>query len=67
MNSNTNQYGQLLTIINITRKNLKEIIRELLGNRYTFQPYWDYYNGKREFSEWERAFQKAKKIAYLGS
>ena len=50
-------------IIIAIRKNLKEIIRELLENRYTFQPYWDYYNGKKEFSEWERAFQKAKKLA----
>ena len=58
--SNLDKNRRIITAI---RKNLKEIIRELLENRYTFQPYWDYYNGKKEFSEWERAFQKAKKIA----
>jgi hypothetical protein len=58
--SNLDKKNRIITAI---RKNLKEIIRELLENRYTFQPYWDYYNGKKEFSEWERAFQKAKKLA----
>lgn len=58
--SNLDKNRRIITAI---RKNLKEIIRELLENRYTFQPYWDYYNGKKEFSEWERAFQKAKKLA----
>lgn len=58
--SNLDKNRRIITVI---RKNLKEIIRELLENRYTFQPYWDYYNGKKEFSEWERAFQKAKKLA----
>lgn len=58
--SNLDKKNRIITAI---RKNLKEIIRELLENRYTFQPYWDYYNGKKEFSEWERAFLKAKKLA----
>lgn len=58
--SNLDKNRRIITAI---RKNLKEIIRELLENRYTFQPYWDYYNGKKEFSEWERVFQKAKKLA----
>ncbi len=52
-------------IIGIIRKNLKETIKELLENRFTFQPYWDYYNGKKELMEWDRAFKKARTQALI--
>lgn len=51
-------------IITAIRKKLISSVKELLENRFTFQPYWDYYNGKKEYGEWKRSFEKAKEIAY---
>ncbi|MGN0902939.1 MAG: hypothetical protein ACI4M9_06615, partial [Succinivibrio sp.] len=34
-------------------------IRNLLDNIYTFQPFWAYYNGDSNFSDWEERFDKS--------
>lgn len=39
--------------------------RLLLENRYVFQPFWDYRNGKIEERQWERSFAGARKKAHL--
>ncbi len=38
-------------------------IRLLLDNRYVFQSFWDYHNGKISQEEWESGFQRARKAA----
>lgn len=38
---------------------------KLLDTPYTFQPFWDFHNGKRSFSDWERMFHGAKRKAQL--
>jgi hypothetical protein len=38
-------------------------IRSLLDNRYTFQPFWDFHNGKTGESAWLDDFSRAKKKA----
>ncbi|WP_315360872.1 HEPN domain-containing protein [Neisseria bacilliformis] len=39
-------------------------IRTLLDNRYTFQPFWDFHNGKIGEAAWQDAFAGAKKKAH---
>ncbi len=39
--------------------------RMLLENRYVFQPFWDYRNGKIDERQWERSFAGARKKAHL--
>lgn len=36
-------------------------IRVLLDNRFAFQPFWDFHNGKISESAWQEGFQHAKK------
>jgi len=38
-------------------------IRVLLDNKYVYQPFWDYQNGKITESEWKERFSKAKSAA----
>jgi len=40
-------------------------LRTLLENRYVFQPFWDYRNGKIDERQWERSFAGARKKAHL--
>ncbi|MBN6077491.1 hypothetical protein HYE59_08110 [Aggregatibacter actinomycetemcomitans] len=40
-----------------------EPFEKLLDTPYTFQPFWDFYNGKRSESDWERMFHGAKRKA----
>jgi len=44
-------------------------IRVLLSNRFVFQPFWDYQNGKLSEAEWQDQFARAKVAAQsaLGS
>ncbi|OAN92954.1 hypothetical protein A8B84_20540 [Marinobacter sp. EhC06] len=44
-------------------------IRVLLNNRYVFQAFWDYHNGKLSQEEWQVQFERAKVAAQtaLGS
>ena len=35
-------------------------IRVLLDNPYTFQPFWEYHNGRTSDSAWREAFEEAK-------
>ena len=39
--------------------------RMLLENRYVFQPFWDYRNGKIDERQWQRSFAGARKKAHL--
>ena len=39
--------------------------RLLLENRYVFQPFWDYRNGKIDERQWQRSFEGARKKAHL--
>ena len=39
--------------------------RVLLENRYVFQPFWDYRNGRIDERHWERAFAGARRSAHL--
>lgn len=38
-------------------------IRVLLDNKYVFQPFWDYHNGKITEEDWKHRFSKAKVTA----
>lgn len=38
-------------------------VRVLLSNRYVFQPFWDYQNGKISEEEWQVRFEKANAAA----
>ncbi len=38
-------------------------IRVLLGNKYVFQPFWDYQNGRLEEEEWLALFERSKYAA----
>lgn len=38
-------------------------IRVLLGNRYVFQSFWDFHNGKLTRDEWESQFDRARVAA----
>ena len=38
-------------------------IRVLLDNRFVFQPYWDYRNGRIDEDRWRRSFEGAKTAA----
>lgn len=38
-------------------------IRVMLDNRYIFQPFWDYHNGKITEKAWQEDFEKANKKA----
>lgn len=38
-------------------------VRVLLDNRYVYQPFWDYHNGRCEREHWESSFQAAKQAA----
>lgn len=38
-------------------------IRVLLGNKYIFQPFWDYQNQKMTDEEWQVEFKKANAVA----
>lgn len=40
-------------------------IRILLNNRYTFQPFWDFHNGKINENSWMESFFQAKKKAQI--
>ena len=35
----------------------------LLDNRFVYQPFWDFHNGKLTEQEWKAGFEKAKKTA----
>jgi hypothetical protein len=50
-------------LVKAIRQSLKSCVLELLENRYTFQPYWDYYNGLKDLKTWDKAFIKAKNLA----
>ena len=39
--------------------------RLLLENRYVFQPFWDYQNGKIDERQWKRSFDGARTKAHL--
>ena len=39
-------------------------IRLLIDNRYIFQPFWDFQNGKITEDQWKDAFAQSKKRAY---
>lgn len=38
-------------------------IRLLIDNRYVFQDFWNYHNGKLDEAEWKRRFVAAKRVA----
>jgi hypothetical protein len=38
-------------------------IRTLFGNRYVYQPFWDYHNGQLSEAEWRRRFAASKRAA----
>jgi len=51
---NTNELDKLIW------SEFPKSIRLLLDNRYVFQPFWDFQNGKLTESEWKERFTKAK-------
>lgn len=51
-------------IYNIIWQKFHQGIRIMLDNRYVFQPFWDYHNGKISELAWQEDFEKAKKKAY---
>ncbi len=38
-------------------------IRMLLDNRFVYQPFWDFHNGKTTEQEWKTGFEQARKTA----
>lgn len=48
---------------NLIWSQFSSTIRVLLDNKYVYQPFWDYQNGKITESEWKERFSKAKSAA----
>ena len=40
-------------------------IRVLLDNRFVYQPFWDFHNGKISEDDWKSGFERARKAASL--
>ena len=38
-------------------------VRVLLDNRFVYQPFWDFHNGKVDEQQWKSSFEKAKVVA----
>lgn len=38
-------------------------IRVLLDNRFVYQPFWDFHNGKIDEEQWQSGFERARKAA----
>lgn len=64
----------LTRLVELDRENLLyELVRSkfhgpfrmLLENRYVFQPFWDYRNGKIDERQWQRSFEGARTKAHL--
>ena len=52
-------------VYNLIWQKFSGSIRLLLDNKYIFQPFWDFHNGKISETEWEKAFFLAKdKLLY---
>ena len=52
-------------VYNLIWQKFSGSIRLLLDNKYIFQPFWDFHNGKISETEWENAFFLAKdKLLY---
>ena len=52
-------------VYNLILQKFSGSIRLLLDNKYIFQPFWDFHNGKISETEWEKAFFLAKdKLLY---
>lgn len=47
----------------ILNKHHQTELKQLLELPYTFQPFWDFYNGKRAENDWLRMFNAAKRRA----
>jgi hypothetical protein len=39
-------------------------VRMLIDNRYVYQPFWDFHNGKRDAADWEASFARSKAAAH---
>lgn len=50
-------------IYSVIWDNYSQSFEKLLDTPYTFQPFWDFHNGKRSESDWERMFYGAKRKA----
>lgn len=51
-------------IYHIIWQKFPQSIRVMLDNRYVFQPFWDYHNGKISEVAWLEDFDKSNKKAY---
>lgn len=45
----------------IINKHYQNEIKNLLEQPYTFQPFWDYHNGKKSEEDWQFSFRRMKK------
>jgi len=50
-------------IYNLIWDEFTSSIRVLLDNKFVFQPFWDYQNGKLSENEWKKRLSKAKETA----
>lgn len=48
---------------NIVWEQFPKSIRLLIDNKYIYQPFWEYHNGRIEESDWEEKFKKSKAAA----
>ena len=51
-------------IYNLVWQRFPQSIRVMLDNRYVFQPFWDYKNGKITENAWKEYFDKNNKKAF---
>ena len=51
-------------IYEIVWQEFPKSIRMLIDNKYVFQPFWDYHNGRIEEAEWLDRFGRSKKSAH---
>lgn len=54
-------YDTEKTLQKIINKHYQNEIKNLLEQPYTFQPFWDYHNGKKSEEDWQFSFRRMKK------
>lgn len=57
------KYNTTNSLQKILNKYHQTKIKQILELPYTFQPFWDFYNGKKTENDWLRMFNAAKKRA----
>ena len=53
------------TIYNILWQRFSDPVRNLLGNKFVYQPFWNHYNEIPGYEDWEERFEKTNKMSLI--